>query len=283
MIKILAIDMDGTLLNSDSKLDISTIEAIKKLNDNGVKSVLCSGRVATSLEYFNDLMGLDNPIIGNNGAIIKLNKEKILASYYLEDEDLKELIDTCKEHKCLFHFYDEDTFYSNRLNWWGLNHLVIDNDYGFNIQAKVNLSDDPYRELKSKNKKAYKILLGNLQDHPYGEEKITKIFADKFSENLYMTTSGPGSFEIMTKGVDKWQAVIELSRFLGINKEEIAAIGDSYNDLPMLKNSFISFAMGNAEADLKEICTYKVSDNNSGGIAEAVDIILNYNKENPSV
>ena len=283
MIKLFAIDMDGTLLNSGGKLSPATKEALQRLNQSGVKSVLCSGRVATSIEYFNGLLELDNPVIANNGAIVKINKDKVLFAHPLEDQHLKDLIDFCTEHKCIYHFYDEDTFYSNRLNQKGIKHLLIDNDYGINVQCYLNISEDPYKRLKERNKNAYKILVGNLKDHPYGEDKIVEIFNDRFGKYLYITSSGMSSIEIMEMGVNKWTGILELADFLGISKEEIAAIGDSHNDMPMIQGAELSFAMGNANNTLKDLAKYTVSDNNGSGIADAVDKILAYNKENPSV
>ena len=283
MIKLFAIDMDGTLLNSDGNVSPITKEALKKLNESGVKSVLCSGRVATSIEHFNDVLELDNPIIANNGALVKINKDKILYGHPLEDQHLLDLIDFCKEHRCIYHFYDEDTFYSNRLNQKGISHLLIDNDYGMNVQCYLNISDDPYQRLKERGKNAYKILVGNLKDHPYGEDKVVEIFNDRFDKDLYITSSGMNSIEIMEMDVNKWTGILELADFLGISKEEIASIGDSHNDLPMIDGAKLSFAMGNAGDSLKNVAKYTVSDNNSRGIADAVDIILAYNKENPSV
>lgn len=76
MIKLFAIDMDGTLLNSKDRINESSIEAIRKLNESGVKTVLCSGRVVTSLKVNNDILQTDNPMIANNGAVIKVNSKK---------------------------------------------------------------------------------------------------------------------------------------------------------------------------------------------------------------
>ena len=283
MIKLFALDMDGTLLGSDNSISDSSKEALIKLNEAGVKTVLCSGRIATSLEYYNKTMGLENPVVANNGAVIKLSPDKILNSYPLDDEDLKAMVDFASEHMCVFQFYDEDTFYSTRINPIAMRNFKIDNTYGMGFQCNLNISADPYQKLKDNNKRAYKILVGSLGDHPYGEDKVIEMFSEKFAKDLYMTTSGRGSFEIMKKGVSKWNALAELADFLGIRKEEIAAIGDSYNDLPMLEKAEISFAMGNADDFIKSKVTMAVADNNSTGIAEAAEEILRYNKENPSV
>ncbi|MDU2354268.1 MAG: HAD-IIB family hydrolase, partial [Anaerococcus sp.] len=135
MIKLFAIDMDGTLLNSKNRINESSIEAIRKLNESGVKTVLCSGRVVTSLKVNNDILQTDNPMIANNGAVIKVNSKKVLSTHPLEDKHLKEIIDFCENHKFVYHFYDEDTFYSNSLDFDRLEHLKRDTDYGLNYQC----------------------------------------------------------------------------------------------------------------------------------------------------
>jgi cof-like hydrolase len=283
MIKLFAIDMDGTLLNSKDKINESSIKAIRKLNESGVKTVLCSGRVMTSLKANNDILQIDNPMIANNGAAIKINSKKILNTHFLDDNNLREIIDFCQKHKFVYHFYDEDTFYSNSLDFARLKHLKKDTDYGLNYQCNISISEDPYRTLKQKNHHATKILIGCLDKHPYGEEKSVKVIEDEFKDSLYITSSGWGSVEIMETNVNKWNGILELANFLGINLDEIAAIGDSFNDLSMISKSHLGFAMGNANSKVKEIASYKVSDNNSTGISEAIDIILKYNKENPNV
>lgn len=283
MIKLFAIDMDGTLLNSDSKINPSAKEAIQQLNEKGIKTVLTSGRVMSSIKYQSKDLNIDNPMIAANGALLMLNSQKKLYEYPLEDSHIKDLVEFCQKHKFIYHFYDEDTFYSNRLDDERLKHLKIDTDDGLNYQCNISITEDPYEDLKQKEKPAYKILIGCLKSHPYGEEKAVKIIKEAFDDKLYVTSSGPGAIEIMEQHVNKWEAVKYLSDQLGIKKDEIAAIGDSYNDLPMVKESKIGFAMGNGNEKVKEVADYVVTDNNSSGIKEAAEIILNYNKENPSV
>ncbi|WP_394018340.1 Cof-type HAD-IIB family hydrolase [Anaerococcus cruorum] len=283
MIKLFAIDMDGTLLNSEDKISPSTNEAIKNLNKSGVKTVLTSGRVMSSLIITSKILGIDNPMVANNGALIKLDSKKSLSEYPLEDVHIKELIEFCEDHKFIFHFYDEDTFYSNRLDEDRLKHLKLDNDYGLNYQCNISITEDPYKDLKEKGKPAYKILIGCLNSHPYGEKKAVEIIKEAFADKLYVTSSGPGAIEIMEPHVNKWEGIKILADHLGIKSDEIAAIGDSYNDLPMVENAHLGFAMGNGNEKIKEVANHVVADNNSTGIKQAADIILKYNKENPSV
>lgn len=282
MIKLFAIDMDGTLLNSNSDISEKNIEAIKELNQAGIKTVLTSGRVSSSVDYFNEKIGIDNPMVANNGAVIKLSKDEVLATHPLDDDELINLLEFCDENEFSFNFYDANTFYTNRLILERLNHLKINSDYGMNYQCDIYVSSNPYKELKRRKNMANKLLISGLDSHPYGQEKAIKIIEDRFLDELYVTSSGFGFIEIMHKNVDKWSSILELAKFLGINSNEIAAIGDSNNDLPMIENSQISFAMGNANESVKKAASHVVLDNDSDGFINAKDIIINYNKENPS-
>lgn len=283
MIKLFAIDMDGTLLNSNSDISEKNIEAIKELNQAGIKTVLTSGRVSSSVDYFNEKIGIDNPMVANNGAVIKLSKDEVLATHPLDDDELINLIEFCDENEFSFNFYDSNTFYTNRLILERLNHLKIHSDYVMNYQCDIYVSSNPYKELKRRKNMANKLLISGLDSHPYGQEKAVKIIEDRFLDDLYVTSSGFGFIEIMHKNVDKWSSILELAAFLGINSNEIATIGDSYNDLPMIESSEISFAMGNANESIKKAASHVVLDNDSDGFINAKDIIINYNKENPSV
>lgn len=282
MIKLFAIDMDGTLLNSNSDISEKNIEAIKELNQAGIKTVLTSGRVSSSVDYFNEKIGIDNPMVANNGAVIKLSKDEVLATHPLDDDELINLLEFCDENEFSFNFYDANTFYTNRLILERLNHLKIHSNYGMNYQCDIYVSSNPYKELKRRKNMANKLLISGLDSHPYGQEKAVKIIEDRFLDELYVTSSGFGFIEIMHKNVDKWSSILELAKFLGINSNEIATIGDSFNDLPMIENSEISFAMGNANESVKNAASHEVLDNDSDGFINAKDIIINYNKENPS-
>ena len=94
---------------------------------------------------------------------------------------------------------------------------------------------------------------------------------------LYATTSSYGMIEIMQKNVNKFNGLSEISYLLGISKEEMAAIGDQDNDIPMLENVGISFAMGNAIDKVKEISDFVVSTNDEFGLVDAINIVLEKN------
>lgn len=274
MIKLFAMDLDGTSLDSNSILREETIKALKKLDENGIKFVFTSGRAMPSVRYLMSLTGIDNPSVTNNGALAYINKEKIIYQNPLKYEEVEELIEFSEENKLFYQFYDMDTYYSNRIWSERFDHLENNSLYGMNYQVNFSFSTDPLKELKLRKNSAFKFQIFPNIKNPEEERKILEK-VDLM--DLYPTTSAFGMVEIMQKNVNKFNGLSEIGNFLGISKEEMAAIGDQDNDIPMLKNVGLSFAMGNAIDEVKEIADYIVSTNDDFGLVDAINIVLEKN------
>ena len=274
MIKLFAMDLDGTSLDSNSILREETIKALKKLDENGIKFVFTSGRAMPSVRYLMSLTGIDNPSVTNNGALAYINKEKIIYQNPLKYEEVEELIKFSEENKLFYQFYDMDTYYSNRIWPERFDHLENNSLYGMNYQVNFSFSTDPLKELKLRKNSAFKFQIFPNIKNPEEERKILEK-VDLM--DLYPTTSAFGMVEIMQKNVNKFNGLSEIGNFLGISKEEMAAIGDQDNDIPMLKNAGLAFAMGNAIDEVKEISDYTVSSNDDFGLVDAINIVLEKN------
>lgn len=274
MIKLFAMDLDGTSLDSNSILQEKTIDALKKLDENGIKFVFTSGRAMPSVRYLMSLTGIDNPSVTNNGALAYINKEKIIYQNPLKYEEVEELIKFSEENKLFYQFYDMDTYYSNRIWPERFDHLGNNSLYGMNYQVNFSFSTDTLKELKLRKNSAFKFQIFPNIKNPEEERKILEK-VDLM--DLYPTTSAFGMVEIMQKNVNKFNALSEIGNFLGISKEEMAAIGDQDNDIPMLKNAGLAFAMGNAIDEVKEISDYIVSTNDDFGLVDAINIVLEKN------
>lgn len=278
MIKLFAFDIDGTLLDNNSKVTDESREALKKLDDAGIKIVLASGRVFPSIKYNQKLLGIPGPIVATNGSLISLDGRKIYKSYYIEDDLLKKLYEFCLEYKMDFHFYDEDNYYTNRLNLDRIKHLKIDNDFGMNYQVDLIIKNDPVSYLINQGKKAIKFQISGIDEKEISKEKIIDLLDRDYGKDLYITASGDSLLEIGNKNATKWTSIEEICDKLGIYTNEVAAIGDAYNDIPMVKGAGLGFAMGNAKDKLKEVADVIVADNESGGALEAVNYVLEANK-----
>ena len=274
MIKLFAMDLDGTSLDSNSILQEKTINALKKLDENGIKFVFTSGRATPSVRYLMELTGIDNPLVTNNGALAFINKENLIYQNPLKYEEVEELINFSQENKLFFQFYDLDTYYSNRMCPERFNHLEKDSTYGMNYQVNFSFSTRPLKELKLRKNSAFKFQIFLDKND---SNKLSTILGKVSEMGLYATTSSYGMIEIMQKNVNKFNGLSEISYLLGISKEEMAAIGDQDNDIPMLENVGISFAMGNAIDKVKEISDFVVSTNDEFGLVDAINIVLEKN------
>lgn len=278
MIKLFAFDIDGTLLDNKSKVPDSSIEALKKLDDAGIKVVLASGRVFSSVKYNQNLLNIKGPIVATNGSLISLDGRDIYKTYPLEEDKLKQLYEFCISNKLDFHIYDDENYYTNRVNLEKIKHLEIDNNYGMNYQVNLIYKNDPISYLIENNKKAVKFQISGIDDNDLSRNEIVKILNNDFSDSLYITSSGFSQLEIGNKNATKWSSIEEICEILGINKDEVAAIGDAHNDIPMVSNAELGFAMGNAKEELKEVADVIVADNESFGVLEAVNYILEVNR-----
>lgn len=274
MIKLFAMDLDGTSLDSNSILQEKTINALKKLDENGIKFVFTSGRATPSVRYLMESTGIDNPLVTNNGALAFINKENLIYQNPLKYEEVEELINFSQENKLFFQFYDLDTYYSNRMCPERFNHLEKDSTYGMNYQVNFSFSTKPLKELKLRKNSAFKFQIFLDKND---SNKLSTILEKVSEMELYATTSSYGMIEIMQKNVNKFNGLSEISYLLGISKEEMAAIGDQDNDIPMLENVGMSFAMGNAIDKVKEISDFVVSTNDEFGLVDAINIVLEKN------
>lgn len=278
MIKLFAFDIDGTLLDNNSNLPYSSIDAIKKLEDAGIKVVLASGRVFSSVKHIQKLFGITGPIVSTNGSLISFDGEQIYKSYYIDSELLDKLYEFCIDHKLDFHFYDEDNYYSNRLNLDRIKHLKIENDFGMNYQVDLIIKNDPVSYLKSLGKKAVKFQVSGIDEKDKPREYFIDLLVGQFGDDLYITASGDHLIEIGNKNTTKWTSIEKICEKLGIYNSEVAAIGDAYNDIPMVNGAEIGFAMRNAKDELKDIADVIVADNENSGVLEAVNYVLEVNK-----
>lgn len=274
MIRILAIDIDGTLLNSKSILEKKTIDSLRELEEIGVRIVLNSGRVFSSVMYYARQIFKNPVVIANNGAILGSDYDNIIKSYPLEDEVVDRLYSLSKENKLDFHFYDLDTYYSDTFNERKLKHLLKDPNVDGDYSVNLSITDNPLIDLRAKNHKAYKFQLNGVSE----DDEIVKIIKNEFNDKLYFTSSINGVVEMMTKNVSKLETLKEFAKITGLKTSNIAAIGDGLNDYEMLSGAEISFAMGNSKDELKEIANHVVRDNDNGGIIEACEIIKEYNR-----
>ena len=267
MYKLVAIDLDGTLLNSQEVISEENKIALKMVADIGIKVVICSGRVYSRASIIAGRLGLDGPLITCNGAVVKdMKTEQILYSEYLGNEDCFRIIDLCHEKNLYFHVYVGDTMFTERIayasrNLWESNKNVPEEE-----QVDVKLVSNIKDMLGKIPTPATKfVIIDEDLDALFDARNILSEI-----DSIEITSSHFDNFEVMSKGVNKGKALKFIAENFDINREEIIAIGDNENDYSMIKFAGLGIAMGNAENSVKEIADYITLTNDQNGVAIAL-------------
>lgn len=263
--KLVAIDLDDTLLPNDLTISPRVKEILQQVKDRGIIITLATGRMYRSALPFAQQLAIEVPLITYQGAlIINSLTGEILSHYAVPLEQAREIISLVKA------------------------------DFGFHINTYVE--DNLYVEGITQEAAGYAKIagvplnqVGNILDFLDQEPtKLLFIAAEKqldalairleqsYSGSLYITKSKPNFLEVLNLKANKGQALETLAQRLKINQGEIMAFGDSYNDLEMLRYAGTAVVMGNARAEIKAVADYVTLSNNEDGVADALEkLILN--------
>ena len=262
--KLIALDMDGTLLNSDKKISPLTREAIMKAHAHGVRIVLATGRPPEGIYgalHELGLMGADTYALSFNGALVVnvITKQPIYTNA-LKGSDYKKLNALSQELGVNCHAF------STRQ---GL--IARQNSKYTQTEIDINKIDlhivDPAKDI-SDDEDIVKVM---FIDPPEIIENAVAKLPQWAREDYSSCRSTPFFFEFMHKGVDKGIGLSHLAAALGISREEIIACGDEGNDLAMVKYAGLGVAMGNGIDSVKAAADYVTDTNDNDGIAKVID------------
>ena len=291
MYKLVAIDLDGTLLNSFGEVTENTKKALLEAKNQGVEIVLASGRPISSTKSLAIELGVDNYIISGNGAVVyDIKNEQAIYDKFLTKEQVLEVADICEENSIFYNIYTEEEVITKSLSY---NVLFYHKENIKKIEEKrthINVVQDVRKYIEESGKdKFLKITvcdesktifngiirklkeIGNIDilNIEHMSRKKFKIGTEEVSIEYHYT-------EITNENVNKWTAIEYLINKLNIDKKDVVAIGDNINDKEMIENSGLGIVMGNSNPLMKEIGNVIVSDNNSEGVLEAFNkYILN--------
>lgn len=262
MIKLLAADMDGTCLEFKSRMSEKTVEALRAAAEKGVIVVPTTGRNLNCIPHRLKKESFYDYAITSNGACV------------IDLKESKKIYNACIPWKIAADVLDE--FAGKGL---GIT-AQIDNEYY--LQGRLlSLAGRIYYGKDSENSICLKNVSDFIKSKRCEVEEIQLYFlhpkARERSENILSSykelLSAYSSIyvEIFDKKASKGIALAELAKHLGIKREEIACIGDGENDLTMFESSGLRLAMGNAVDALKEKADYILPDNNSDGVAYAIE------------
>ncbi|NLL73678.1 MAG: sugar-phosphatase [Clostridiales bacterium] len=271
MYKLIAIDMDGTLLNDNKEISDKCQKYFEILKKKGIKIVLATGRPLDGVMPYVEQLGLldeDEYVVTYNGALVQstVNK-KILYNKPLSIDSYRELYTVSKQFGVNIHALTDSSVLTPKKNPYTkiestINQIptiegpVEDVDASTNI-VKVMFVDDP--------KKLDEVI-----------PLIPQWIRDKYS----ILRSATIFLEFLDKSVNKGVGVSAIAKQLGIKQEEVICIGDAGNDIAMIEYAGLGVAMGNATDDAKAVADYITLTNEEDGVAHVIEKFVLNNMEN---
>lgn len=270
MIKLVAIDMDGTLLDSSKKLPEENRKTIQDYAEKGIIFAFCTGRVMNEMELISGELPWVRYAITCNGAYVKDlqsdNSNNEIFSDSLTMEEVRYIFYTMKEKgfDMMFELQADGVVYAQK-------------DC---IEAPEKYGVEYIRDLISKTRVPIDNIEEYINDRTKDVGKIniffptTEIRNQALEEFKYMefdfTYSEPTNIDINRKGSDKGKGLAMLAKYLEIDMSEVMAIGDNYNDIQLLQTAGLPVAMGNAPDDIKALADYVTLSNDDSGVAYAI-------------
>ena len=257
---LLALDLDGTLVEPRRPVRPTVIEAVHRAQAAGVRVTIVTGRMYVGAKPFADVLDLDGPIVLYQGAVLADAKTgRFEREVPLPNAVALRIYAAAKEHGLHVQFYRDDHFYVEEHNRYadlyartsGTEPVVVPSlpaEFAGRDSTKVNVVTDPERTAE-----------------------VLELMVRTCGPDAYVTRSNPEFVEMLSPEVDKGVALRLVAEHAGVPMDRVMAIGDSYNELPLLRAAGFSVAMGSAPRELKDEADAVVGDVLHDGVAEAID------------
>ncbi len=262
--RLIAADLDDTLLDENSEISPRNREAIREAVDRGIQFVIATGRMfKTSISYMDELcIDGDCPLINYHGALIKKSKSREIILHRKLSNDLAVAVaEEAERQDCHISLFIDDDLYISK-----------ESEYSRYYQNLARIEPEEVGSLSAflKKNKAGPSKMSIIRWDGRIDE-IEALFKDKFGRKLSVLQSRPYFLEITDRKATKGQALRWLVEREGLRREEVIAFGDGHNDLDMLSYAGLGVAMGNARPELLETADLITSSNNEDGVAEVIE------------
>ncbi|NLO07645.1 MAG: HAD family phosphatase [candidate division WS1 bacterium] len=260
-IKLIAIDLDQTLLDHDLKIPERNREVLAEAARQGVTIAIATGRTHDSAERFAVELGIDAPVISYNGAMIrKPGADEPMRHVRLDPDIAAEIVETVVHEMIDFIYFLDDDLYTARFDHWARRYLRRTGDL-------VQIAGD-LRKLAG-NSPTKILMMGT----PQATIERYEQFRAQYGERIYCTISLPEYMEVLNPQATKATALLWLAEHLGIPIEHTMALGDSLNDLEMVCTAGVGVFMPIADTELQEQADF-IPTSAREGVAEAVEQLV---------
>lgn len=289
MYKLVAIDLDGTILNHYGEISEKTKEIVKKCVEKGVKIVPASGRPIDSIKTIAEELGVNGYFIAGNGALVyDIQREKMIYENYIKKEKVLEIIKICEENSIAYNVYTDKVILTTNLKFNVLYYYKENLKKEENKRTNISIVENMYEYVKHmKEEKFLKITICDESDSIFHSiiKKIKEINGIEILDVAHMskkmikqgTEEIPVEYfytEISASNVDKWNAIEFLMEKMNLKREEIMAIGDNINDKKMIENAGRGVAMKGSTPEIVKVAKEITDTNDNDGVAKVLERYL---------
>lgn len=264
-VKLLALDIDGTVLDSQGQINDDVLNCLNEIRAQGIKVLLATGRRFISTVEIIKQLQIDQPIITHNGALIfDIAKKRKIYDQTLDNEYVKLLFDNVDEELDLYLDSDNDVlYYRDPKQFWGQQYIK-------NSQVKV----EKIAISRLNNRCIHRLVITGDQENILTYLQRFNLKLKQMRHIMFRSPNYDTFFtEILHAQASKGAALAHLCQHYNISSTEVMAFGDDVNDLEMIKWAGFGVAMGNAVAELKQVADFVTSDNDQGGLIEVLQRI----------
>jgi Cof subfamily protein (haloacid dehalogenase superfamily) len=257
--RLVAIDLDDTLLNKDLKISPRTKANIIAARQLGTQITLATGRMFRSALPYAEQLGLDIPLITYQGALVKNSSSgEVLYHRPVPPELVRPVAERVRSYGYHLQMYFEDHLCMEKLTPEGQDYVDL-------AGVEVTLVSD----LLCACPEPTKILISNYDEGRL--DRLAEVLQAEFGQKLYITKSKPYYLELLHPEATKGKALKVLADHFGIPQEAVIAIGDSFNDVDMIRFAGVGVVMGNAREEIKAEADYVTRSNEDDGVAEVLE------------
>ena len=263
-IKLIAVDMDGTLLRSDKTVDPQTTADIAAAVEKGLQVAYCTGRgLAEMQEVFRTLPMIRFAVCNSGAVIYDRVEDQFIYRNGVSHPYICQIVDMALQYHAMPHFLTDRESIVNRADAAHMAdfHMGV---YQPMFRSIARMVDDMAEEGTRHSAIAkINIYFRSVEDRAKGYEMLKHL-------PLQISLSENTTLEFTAPSINKGTGLVRLSEYLDIPVQQTAAIGDNYNDIEMLEAAGFSIAMGNAIEEVRKICDYVTADNDHNGVGRAI-------------